>query len=38
METIAYAIALIIFSSGFFAMGLYVATQISDWINKKLIK
>ena len=36
METVAYTIAMLIFSLGCFAMGIYVATQISDWINKKL--
>tara|TARA_R100000781_G_scaffold114984_1_gene88271 strand:- start:5819 stop:5932 length:114 start_codon:yes stop_codon:yes gene_type:complete len=36
MEIAAYTIAIVLFSLGCFAMGIYVATQISDWINKKL--
>ena len=36
METVAYSIAMLIFCLGCFAFGMYVATQISDWINKKI--
>ena len=33
METI-YIIALVISTGGGFALGMYVTTQISDWIDK----
>jgi hypothetical protein len=36
METTVYTIAMILFSLGCFTFGMYVATQISDWINKKI--
>tara|TARA_R100001463_G_scaffold74997_2_gene129047 strand:+ start:10969 stop:11082 length:114 start_codon:yes stop_codon:yes gene_type:complete len=36
MEIAAYTIAIVLFSLGCFAMGMFVASQISDWINKKL--
>jgi hypothetical protein len=36
MEIAAYTIAIVLFSLGCFAMGMFVASQISDWINKNL--
>ncbi len=36
METGIYTIAFIIAMLSCFSFGMYVATQISDWINKKI--
>ena len=36
METMVYTIAILLAMVGCFAMGIYVATQISNWIKKRL--
>ena len=36
METAVYTLAFLLAMLGCFAMGMYLATQISDWIKKRL--
>jgi len=37
-EIFAYTIAILLAMFGSFACGIYVATQISDWIKKNIKK